>query len=262
MDADYIHIATEGPLGLFAKFYCDFNKIPYTTAYHTKFPEFLKKIAWIPTSITYRYMRWFHKYSKTVLVNTISLKEDLESRGFNNLQLWTRGVSKDLIEVRKSARKHNPLKVLYVGRVSKEKGLDDLCVLENLYNITVVGDGPYLNELKNKYKLVNFVGYKFGKELKDIYADNDVFAFPSQTDTFGIVIIEALCNGLPVAAFRVTGPQDIIEYGVTGYMVPTGNSLIGAIEKCKSLDNVKVQQLSTKQWTWKNCYNIFMKHIK
>jgi glycosyltransferase involved in cell wall biosynthesis len=262
MGADRIHIATEGPLGLFAKFYCDANKIPYTTAYHTKFPEFLKKIAWIPTSITYRYLKWFHKYSKSVLVPTESMKKELKDKGFKNLIVWTRGVSKQLISVRNSGRKHTPLKVLYAGRVSKEKNLEALCDLQELYDITVVGDGPYLNHLKNKYKKVNFTGYKFGKELSKIYSENDVFVFPSITDTFGIVIIEALCNGLPVAAYMVTGPQDIVDYGVTGYMVQTGNSLIDAIEKCKSIDNVRVQELSVRRWTWKNCYDIFIKSIK
>lgn len=262
MGADRIHIATEGPLGLLAKFHCDYYKIPYTTAYHTKFPEFLKKIAWVPTFITYRYLRWFHKYSKAVLVNTESLKQELADRGFKNLVLWTRGVSKELITTRLSARKHVPLKVLYVGRVSKEKNLEALCNLQGLYDITIVGDGPHLNYLKKTYNKVNFTGYKFGKELSKIYSENDVFAFPSLTDTFGIVIIEALCNGLPVAGYRVTGPQDIIEYGVTGYMVQTGNSLISAIDKCKSLDNVEVQNISVKKWTWQNCFDIFLKTVK
>lgn len=262
MGADRIHIATEGPLGLLAKFYCDANKIPYTTAYHTKFPEFLNKLLWIPTSITYRYLKWFHKYSKAVLVPTESMKKELEYRGFKNLVVWTRGVSKELITVRNSGRKHVPLKIMYAGRVSKEKNLEALCDLQELYDVTIVGDGPYLNHLKNNYKKVNFTGYKFGKELSKIYSENDVFCFPSLTDTFGIVIIEALCNGLPVAAYRVTGPQDIIDYGVTGYMVQSGNSLINAIEKCKSLDNVRVQELSVKAWTWKKCFDIFIKSVK
>ena len=183
MGADRIHIATEGPLGLWAKFYCDCNKIPYTTSYHTKFPEFLKKLLWMPTGITYRYLRWFHKYSKVVLVPTESMKKELETRGFKNIKIWTRGVGKDLIAVRESSRKHTPLKVLYVGRVSIEKNLDDLCKLQDNYNITIVGDGPYLKHLKRTYKNINFVGYKFGKELKDEYIKNDVFCFPSLTDT-------------------------------------------------------------------------------
>jgi glycosyltransferase involved in cell wall biosynthesis len=262
MGADRIHIATEGPLGLFAKFYCDANKIPYTTAYHTKFPEFLQKLAWVPKGITYRYLKWFHKYSKAILVPSKSMKRELEDRGFKKLVIWTRGVNKELIDNRKTSNKNIPLKVLYVGRVSREKGLDDLCKLQSFYDITIVGDGPYLKHLKKYYKKINFVGYKFGEELKKVYAENDVFCFPSQTDTFGIVIIEALCNGLPVAAYRVTGPQDIIEYGVTGYMVQPGNDLSISIEMCKSLDNVKVQKLSVNQWTWENCFDIFLKAIK
>ena len=262
MGADRIHIATEGPLGLFAKFYCDANKISYTTAYHTKFPEFLKKLLWIPTSITYRYLKWFHKYSKAVLVPSESMSKELQSKGFVNLVTWTRGVSKDLIEKRKDKTKNTPPKILYVGRVSKEKNLEDLCKLQNMYDITVVGDGPILPQLIRKYRKVHFTGYKFGDELKQIYAENDIFVFPSLTDTFGIVTIEALCNGLPVAAYRVTGPQDIIEYGVTGYLSMYGNGLQSAIEKCKSLDNVKVQELSIKRWTWNNCFDIFIKAVK
>jgi len=262
MGADRIHIATEGPLGLWAKFYCDANKIRYTTAYHTKFPEFLNKLIWFPKSITYRYLKWFHKHSKAVLVPSKSMKSELEARGFKNLVVWTRGVSKDLIQVKPNSEKSQPLKLLYVGRVSKEKNLDALCKLQNDYDITVVGGGPILNHLKSKYKKVNFVGYKFGKELVEYYGKNDVFCFPSLTDTFGIVIIEALCNGLPVAAYRVTGPQDIIEYGITGYMVQVGNDLTKAIEMCKSLDNTKVQSLSISKWTWENCYDIFLKVIK
>ena len=262
MGADRIHIATEGPLGLFTKFYCDANKIPYTTAYHTKFPEFLKKLLWIPTSITYRYLKWFHKYSKAILVPSESMKEELVARGFNNLVVWTRGVSKELITKRTNSKKNQPLKVLYVGRVSKEKNLNALCKLQNEYDITVVGDGPILNDLIRKYRKVHFTGYKFGEELSKIYSENDVFAFPSITDTFGIVIIEALCNGLPVAAYRVTGPQDIVDYGVTGYLSMYGNGLESAIEKCKSLDNIKVQEVSVKKWTWNNCYDIFINTIK
>jgi glycosyltransferase involved in cell wall biosynthesis len=262
MGADRIHIATEGPLGLFAKFYCDYNHIPYTTAYHTKFPEFLRKIAFIPTSITYRYLKWFHKYSKAVLAPSKSMKTELEEHGFKNIVVWTRGVNKSMIGTKETAKKNIPLRVLYVGRVSKEKNLDDLCRMQNMYDITIVGDGPYLSHLKKRYRNINYAGYKFGDELRDIYINNDVFCFPSQTDTFGIVIIEALCNGLPVAAYNVTGPKDIVDYGVTGYMVQTGNDLSTAIEMCKSIDNTRVQDLSVHRWTWQNCFDIFLKTIK
>jgi glycosyltransferase involved in cell wall biosynthesis len=261
MGADRIHIATEGPLGLWAKFYCDYNHLPYTTAYHTRFPEFLNKLFWIPKSLTYRYLRWFHKYSKAILVPSLSMKDDLAQRGFRNLVVWTRGVNKEIVLKRKFARKHTPLRVLNVGRVSKEKGLDDLCRLQDSYDITIVGDGPYLNTLKSRYKKVNYIGYKFGRELAKIYANNDVFCFPSQTDTFGIVNIEALCNGLPVAAYRVTGPQDIVDYGVTGYLVMSGGDLGKAIEMCRSLDNVRIQNLSISRWTWDRCFEIFIKTL-
>jgi glycosyltransferase involved in cell wall biosynthesis len=262
MGADRIHIATEGPLGLWAKFYCDYNHIPYTTAYHTRYPEFLNKLFWIPKRLTYAYLSWFHRYSKVVFVPSASMKAELVDRGFRNLVVWTRGVNRSIIVPRKFAKKHVPLRVLNVGRVSKEKGLDDLCRLQDNYDITIVGDGPYLNTLRHRYKKVHFAGYKFGKELAHIYANNDVFCFPSQTDTFGIVNIEALCNGLPVAAYHVTGPADIIDYGVTGYMVQSGNDLTSAIESCRSLDNARVQKLSINRWTWDRCFEIFYEGIK
>lgn len=262
MAADRIHIATEGPLGLWAKFYCDYNHIPYSTAYHTRFPEFLNKLFWIPKSITYRYLRWFHKYSKAIFVPSASMRDELAHQGFKNLIVWTRGVNRDIIINRKFARKHTPLKVLNVGRVSREKGLDDLCSLQDQYDITIVGDGPYLKTLRSRYRKVKFLGYKFGADLAKIYANHDVFCFPSQTDTFGIVNIEALCNGLPVAAYNVTGPADIVDYGVTGYMVMPGNELSKAIEMCRSLDNVRVQKLSINLWTWDRCFKIFYDTIK
>jgi glycosyltransferase involved in cell wall biosynthesis len=261
MGADHIHIATEGPLGLWAKFYCDANKKRYTTAYHTKFPEFLKKLAWVPTSLTYRYLNWFHRHSKAVLVPSQSLKKELQERNFKNLVVWTRGVSQELIKPRISNARDYTLKVLYVGRVSQEKNLEVLCKLQDMYQITIVGDGPMLQQLKRKYPKVSYVGYKHGEELAQIYSENDVFAFPSLTDTFGIVVIEAMCNGLPVAAYRVTGPQDIIEYGVTGYMVQLGNNLSKAIDMCRSLDNKKVQALSVNRWTWQKCFDIFLEVI-
>jgi glycosyltransferase involved in cell wall biosynthesis len=262
MGADRIHIATEGPLGLAARLYCNHNRIPYTTAYHTRFPEFLNKLFWIPKSITYKYLRWFHKYSKAVFVPSASMRHELEQRGFKRLMVWTRGVNRSIILKRKFAHKHAPLRVLNVGRISREKGLDDLCRLQDDYDITIVGDGPYLKTLQSRYKKVKFLGYKFGADLARIYANHDVFCFPSQTDTFGIVNIEALCNGLPVAAYNVTGPADIIEYGITGYMVMPGNDLGRAIEMCRSLDNVRIQKLSINHWTWDRCFKIFYEGIK
>lgn len=259
LQPDHIHIATEGPLGIMAKLFCEKHSIEYTTAYHTKFPEFIKGIYGIPLWVTYPYLKWFHKKSKSIFVNTKSLKEEMLDRGFNkNITLWTRGVSKDIIAERKQKNIIYAKEVLYVGRVSKEKGLDDLCKLQDKYNITIVGDGPYLKKLKNKYHNVSFVGYKFGKELASYYASADVFCFPSKTDTFGIVVIEALCNGTPVAGYNVTGPKDIIEQGVTGFY---GDNLEEQIENCYKLNKLKIRKISQDKWSWKNCWDIFFKEI-
>ena len=255
MDADRIHIATEGPVGLMAKLFCDFKKIEYTTAYHTKFPEFIQSLTKIPTWLTYPYFKWFHKKSKTVLVPTYSVLNELKERGFGNIKVWTRGVSKDIIKERTNFDDSIILKVLCVSRVSKEKGLDDLCQLQDKYNITIVGQGPYLNTLARKYRKVNFTGYKFGQELAEEYIRNEVFCFPSKTDTFGVVMIEAMANGLPVAAYPVTGPVDVIIPNITGYM---SEDLEFAIEQCRKYDKKKIQKESIENWTWDKATDQFL----
>jgi len=248
----HIHIGTEGPIGVAARIYCKLNKVPYTTGYHTKFPEYLWKLARIPLFITYTYLKIFHNDSKAILVPSKSCKEELNKKGFNNVVVWTRGVSKDLISNKPSRKSKSP-RVIYVGRVSKEKNLEVLCELQDKFEITIVGEGPILNRLKEKYPKVNFTGYRFGQELADTYRSHDVFCFPSKTDTFGIVMIEALANGLPVAAFRVTGPVDILEEGVTGYL---GDDLEENIHQCLKLDRKKIASNINQQWSWGNCIDI------
>lgn len=259
MNPCHIHIATEGVLGLVGRIYCARHKVPYTTAYHTKFPEFLYEMANIPQWITYSYLRWFHKKSKAILVPTVSCIDELKKRGFKNLVVWTRGVSDEMISD-KAPQKTDKIKLLNVGRVSKEKNLDVVCKLSehDKYEVTIVGDGPYLEELKTKYPKAKFVGYKFGKELADIYATNDVFVFPSLTDTFGIVIIEALRNGTPVAAYDVTGPKDIINDGLTGSMC---YDIEQSIEICLKLDRDTIKQVSNR-WSWKECLRVFLESLK
>jgi len=253
----HVHIATEGVLGLTARIYCKLWNVPYTTAYHTKFPEFLYELAKIPKWLTYSYLRWFHKKSKAILVPTVSCMEELKNRGFNNLRLWTRGVSQEMIS-EKVPTSSDKIRLLNVGRVSKEKNLDELCKLADKYDVTIVGDGPYLEELKSKYPNVTYLGYKFGKELADIYATHDVFVFPSKTDTFGIVIIEALCNGTPVAAYNVTGPKDILQDGLTGSMC---DDLEQSIQICAMLNRDNIKKASTK-WSWKECLDTFLDALR
>lgn len=256
---DYIHIATEGPIGLAARLYCERNNLKYNTSYHTKFPEFLQKIYNIPTALTYWYMRWFHKNSYRVLTTTQTMVNELKQHGFaGNIIPWTRGVDRSIFSssLRKKKRK-NPV-LLNIGRVSKEKGLDDFCALQYPGAIKiVVGNGPYRSELEKKYPDVLFVGAKKGVELAKFFANADVFVFPSKTDTFGVVIIEALACGTPVAAYPVPGPQDIIEQGITGHL---GNNLYESISICLELPRDRVEAASVR-WSWEQCWEIFRDNL-
>lgn len=250
---DYIHIATEGPLGLAVKLWCGFNGYKYNTSYHTKFPDFLYALYKIPKCISYSYLRWFHKCSATVLTTTESMVKDLTANKFKGKIIpWTRGVNRTLFEPTLRKNNKRPM-LLSVGRVSKEKGLDDFCQLDYPGTKVVVGDGPYRKELEQKYPDVKFVGVKKGKELVRYFAQADVFVFTSRTDTFGIVIIEAMSVGTPIAAYPVTGPIDIIEPGISGHM---SEDLVTSIDICLQLDRNRVKQASNK-WTWEECWLIF-----
>ena len=256
--ADHIHIATEGPLGFAARIYCDLHRLKYNTSYHTKFPEFLNKMYKIPECITYAYMRWFHKHSGRVLTTTQTMVNELKSHGFDgDIRPWTRGVNRSIFTSKLRGKTASKPILLSVGRVSKEKGLDDFCKLEYDAVKVVVGDGPYRAELQEKYPDVCFAGAKFGEELAMYYANADVFVFTSRTDTFGIVIIEALACGTPVAAYPVPGPIDILENGVTGYI---STNLKNNIDNCLKLDRKLVEQASHK-WSWANCWTIFRRNL-
>jgi glycosyltransferase involved in cell wall biosynthesis len=258
-----MHIATEGVLGIVARHYCRHYKIPYTTAYHTKFPEFLKEIAHVPEFITYAFLRWFHKGSKAILTTTKTMCQELTEHGFKNAVSWTRGVNlEELGEGRVTSNLSHATKplLLSVGRVSKEKNLDVFCQLnKNKYRLRMVGDGPYLEELKAKYPWVEFAGYKHGKELGQEYADADCMVFTSHTDTFGLVMIESMCMGTPVAAFKVTGPTDAIHLGQTGYY---NKNLNRAITDALDLDRELVMHHARQEWSWANAYKIFHHYTK
>jgi glycosyltransferase involved in cell wall biosynthesis len=259
LQPDYIHIATEGPVGLFARWWCERNNISYNTSYHTDFPKFLKTMYGIPQSWTYWYLRWFHKNSHRVLTTTESIKQDLELHGFKNLVVWTRGVDRTIFNSthRRTIVSGRPI-LLNVSRVSKEKGLDDFCRLDYPgATKIIVGDGPYRKELEQRYPNVHFVGAKRGIQLARYYAQADVFVFPSRSDTFGVVNIEAMACGTPVAAYPVPGPIDIVDEGVTGSL---DNNLTLAIARCLVLNRDQVEYSSLK-WTWAECWHIFQKNL-
>ena len=251
---DAVHIATEGPLGLAARRHCVRLGLPFTTSYHTRFPEYLRLRLPVPLSLSYRFMRWFHDGAARTFVATNTLHEELTGRGFSNLVRWSRGVDTELFhpERREESESEGPL-FLYVGRVAVEKNIEAFLQAELPGNKMVVGGGPALESLRKEYPEVRFTGPRFGEELARSYASADVFVFPSLTDTFGLVLIEAMACGLPVAAFPVTGPKDLIRNGVTGY---TGESLREAALKALELDRAAPRAFAEK-FSWENCTRQF-----
>ena len=210
---DHVHIATEATLGRAARSYCQSNGHPFTTSYHTRFPEYVNARFPIPISWTYAYLRNFHNSGNGCMVATPSLRRDLARQGFTKLVSWARGVDSELYHLNKRTDLgfDGPVQ-LYVGRVAVEKNIE--AFLETTVEGTkiVVGDGPARDVLEAKYPDVKFVGAKFGGELARYYASADVFVFPSKTDTFGIVMLEALASGVPVAAYPVMGPIDVLGH--------------------------------------------------
>lgn len=214
---DAIHIATEGPIGFATWTLCRRRRWPFTTAFHTRFPEYVQARFRLPLSISYAVVRRFHAAATRTMVATESLKADLEARGFGNLVTWGRGVDIGLFRPRATRILNlaHPIH-LYVGRVAVEKNIGDFLALDLDGSKVVVGDGPELKKLQREYPAVRFVGAKHGEELAAHYAAADLFVFPSRTDTFGLVLLEALASGLPVAAYPVTGPKDVIGSAPVG----------------------------------------------
>jgi glycosyltransferase involved in cell wall biosynthesis len=216
---DHIHIATEGPIGLATRRWCRLNRQPFTTSYHTRFPEYAAARLPVPLSWGYALERWFHRPAAGVMVATPSLAADLARHGIGNLMRWSRGVDTELFKPRRERMFGTQAPVfLYAGRVAVEKNLEAFLKLDLPGRKVVVGGGPQLETLRAAYPAALFTGPQFGEDLARCYASADVFVFPSKTDTYGIVILEALASGLPVAAYPVTGPIDIVVPGVTGVL--------------------------------------------
>ncbi|WP_349367456.1 glycosyltransferase family 1 protein [Salinarimonas sp.] len=207
----HIHIATEGPIGIGARKICLAHGFPYTTSYHTRFPEYVAARAPVPERWIYRAIRRFHNTGRGIMVATDSLEADLRQRGFANILRWGRGVDTELFRPRERRVVEAPGPIfLYVGRVAVEKNIGAFLALDLPGTKVVVGDGPARAELERKHSDAVFLGAKTGEALAEVYASADVFVFPSLTDTFGIVLLEALASGLPIAAYPVTGPLDVV----------------------------------------------------
>jgi glycosyltransferase involved in cell wall biosynthesis len=219
LDPDSVHIATEGPLGLAARRWCIRHGRAFTTSYHTQFPEYVRARAPIPLGLSYAHLRRFHGAAARTLVATPSMRRMLEARGFANLGLWSRGVDTELFRPRAKSFLELPRPIwLYFGRVAVEKGIGDFLRLDLPGTKLVVGDGPALEECRRRYPEAVYAGYRHGEELAAYVAASDVFVFPSRTDTFGLVLLEAMACGVPVAAYPVTGPQDVVTDGVNGML--------------------------------------------
>ena len=258
IDPDYIHIATEGPLGLSARKYLTKHSIRFNTAYLTKFPEGLKTLFNVPEKFTWGFVRWFHKHSNCVLTTTDTMVKELKDHKFKGKVIpWTRGVDRNIFDP--SLREDTSSKyLLCVSRVSKEKNLEDFFELDYPgYLKIMVGDGPMLETYKEKYPEVHFTGFKTGIELAKYYANAEVFVFPSQWETFGIVMIESMACGTPVAAYHCQGPEDVIDDGITGFM---HNNLKIAVDRCLKLRRNDVH-VSSQRWSWDNAWQIFKDNL-
>jgi glycosyltransferase involved in cell wall biosynthesis len=216
---DYIHIATEGPIGLMARRWCMRQQRAFTTSYHTRFPEYVRARVPVPITASYRYLTWFHNAGAAMMVTTESLANELKGWGFGTIARWPRGVDHELFRPSddKVLEFEGPI-FLYVGRVSVEKNIEAFLSLDLPGTKVVVGDGPQREGLETAFPEARFLGAKFGDDLSAIYASADVFVFPSRTDTLGLVNLEALACGVPVAAYPVTGPRDIIGDAPVGIL--------------------------------------------
>ncbi|PJA14877.1 MAG: alpha-mannosyltransferase [Elusimicrobia bacterium CG_4_10_14_0_2_um_filter_63_34] len=243
---DAVHLATEGPLGLAARRICLDRGVAFTTAFHTRFPDYVKRRTGLPVEVGFRFMRWFHRPASRVLAATPSLIAELEGRGFENLKLWSRGVDAVLFRPRPKGYLDLPHPILLnVGRVAVEKNLEAFLGLEFSGTKVVVGDGPSLPGLKRRYPGVRFLGAKRGEELARCYADADAFVFPSRTD-FGLVLLEALASGVPVAAFPVAGPRDAVTDPAVGCL---DEDLGRAVRTALSLDPERCREYALS-YSW------------
>ena len=245
IDPDYIHISVEGPLGITARHFCLEHKLPYTSAIHTKFPEYVYERFGIGLDVTNGLLKWFHNSAVKTLVNTQSHMDELTENGFTDLVLWSRGFDSEIFYPEGFVAEDGYL--LYVGRVAIEKNIEEFLKMKSTLKKVVVGGGPMLKKFKKRYPDVSFMGYKSGKDLADLYRKASCFVFPSKTDTFGIVLIEALACGTPIAGFNVTGPKDIVIEGVNGALAD--EDLSDAVDRALKVNRETVYE-SSKKYTW------------
>ncbi len=251
---DAIHIATEGPLGHAARRYCRRRSLRFTTSFHTQFPEYIRLRAPLPLSVSYAYLRRFHGRAAATLVPTASQIKRLEDRGFSQLRLWPRGVDTSVFRPGDKGLYEWPRPIMiYMGRVAVEKNIEAFLDARHPGTKVVIGDGPDLAQLEKAYPEAKFLGAKYGDDLAAHVAAGDVFVFPSLTDTFGLVLLEAMACGLPVAAFPVTGPIDVIEHGRSGILDEDLEAAIAGALKLAPADCIR----HAHGFAWERCTAAF-----
>lgn len=265
---DYVHVATEGPLGQMARKWCKVNSMGYTTSYHTRFPEYIKARIPVPLSVSYRVVRRFHNSGIGCMVSNATLERELSERGFKRLMRWVRGVDTELFNPHEPPSPdllHLPRPILlYVGRISVEKNIAAFLDVDVKGTKVLVGDGPALSSLKRSYPDAVFTGAKIGRELTAHYTAADVFVFPSLTDTWGLVQMEALACGVPVAAFPTMGPLDVIGSSGTGALdwdlkVAVEKALTISREHCRAHAEKHSWEASVAQF-WQNVEEAHERH--
>jgi glycosyltransferase involved in cell wall biosynthesis len=253
-----IHIATEGPIGFAVRAWCVAQRYRFTTSYHTQFPQYLRKRLPVPLAWSYALMRWFHAAGQHCMVSTQSMQDELAARGFRNMVRWRRGVDSSLFFPRAKSFLELPRPLaVYVGRVAVEKNIEAFLGMAWSGTKLVIGDGPERQKLQSRFPTAVFVGYQYGEQLASHLAAADVMVFPSLTDTFGLVNLEALACGVPVAAFPVTGPRDVIEEGLTGALDWDLAAAARRAVRMRSSDCVA----SAARWSWDRCTSEFQSHL-
>jgi len=255
-DPDALHIATEGPIGLAARRLFRARGWPFTTSFHTRFPEYVQERFRVPSALLYRALRWFHGAAERTLVATPSVRRELRARGFGNTAPWTRGVDADAFHPAKRAEPGLERPVwLYVGRLAVEKNLDAFLSLPLAGTKLVVGDGPERARLEADHPDAVFAGVQRGERLARTYASADVLVFPSRTDTFGLVMLEALASGTPVAAFPVPGPLDVVgEAGVLD------EDLAAACRRALAVPRERCRERALT-FSWTSCARVFLESL-
>ncbi|QJR15814.1 glycosyltransferase family 4 protein [Usitatibacter palustris] len=255
---DAVHIATEGPLGVAARAYCVKHRLQFTTAYHTCFPEYVQPRFGVPLSWTYTWLKWFHGPSSAIMVGTPAIAKLLEVRNFRNIVEWSRGVDTVLFHPIEERFKEYPRPVfLFVGRVAIEKNIAAFLELDLPGTKVVVGDGPQRKELEKRFPKAVFAGARVGPELASYFQRADVFVFPSLTDTFGLVLLEAMACGTPVAAYPVRGPIDVIKDPAVGVLK---KDLREAALAALPLDRGAVRRYA-ERYSWEHCSRQFLAHL-